>query len=339
MATTFTTATTTNTTTATRTGEMGVDPLYIMAIVFCIIIIVVGVVGNLMVLMVFGGGWLRARSCGVYLINMALANLIGTSIIPAELLLEVMNYGVQFLGDIGCKVVHFLSSVSITVSAFSLVLVTIDRYLVMRSSTRTSTSLCTMIILNILTWVGGAGVAVVYLLGDRIQLYPKPKDRDVSVCRVFWPGKEYMVYVSVVFGLQVVIPLIFMSIMYCIMACHINTRSKSTALLCNEDSDGEEKISEEEVRSDGIAVRILVTVVLVFMTCHLPVNVFYYLTLFEVHGFPSHTELHVYTFLHMLQMASNCLNPVLYFAFIRYLHKLTQTKRDGGEDNRVYVSE
>ena len=54
--------------------------------------------------MVFGGGWLKTRSCGIYLINMAIANLIGTSIIPAELLLEVMNYGLQFLGNEGCKV-------------------------------------------------------------------------------------------------------------------------------------------------------------------------------------------------------------------------------------------
>ena len=142
-----------------------------------------------------------------------------------------------------------------------------------------------------------------------------------------------IVYMSVVFSLQVVIPFVVMVILYTIMVCRIKSHTKDALL---KHDDGRETPSSQ-ARNDGVAVRILLTVVLVFFVCQLPVNVFFYLDLFKIHNLPDHAKIKLYTFLHMWQMVSNCVNPIIYFAYIRYLHKLTAIRR--GTENQAYVVE
>ena len=248
-------------------------------------------------------------------------------------ILKVLNYGVRFIGDMGCKVVAFLANVSISVSALSLLLITVDRFVAITTSSRRACSAFTMTFLNFVTWIVAAGIAFIYLLGERIALHDKG---EMSVCRLFWPLSERVMYVSIVFSIQVVIPLVVMVILYSIMVCRIKSNSKDILLKHDNDDNDSEDLSVQ-ARSDGVAVRILLTVVFVFFVCQLPVNVFFYLDLFKIHNLPYPSVIRVYTFLHMWQMVSNCVNPIIYFAYIRYLHKLTAVKK--GTENRAYVVE
>merc|ERR1712159_80632 len=245
---------------------------------------------------------------------MAVANLIGTTIIPSELILEIMNYGVRFIGDVGCKTISFLSTTSISVSAFSLVVISVDRYLVMRQPTRSGFSTCPMVCFVILTWVLGFSIAVIYLIGDRIRLHDVG---DISVCRTFAPYKERLLHTFITLSVQVIIPLLFMFVLYAIMVKHVKSYTRAPLL------QREEK-APEYFRRDRIAVRILLLIVIVFFVCQLPVNIFFLFELFEAHTLSAPITIRLYTFLHMLQMASNCINPIIYFAFNRYLDTITE---------------
>lgn len=288
------------------------DPLNIVTVVFCFLIIVIGVVGNIVVIAVYGVGWIKAKSSGIYLINMAVANLIGTTIIPTELLFELLKYGIRPIGDVGCRFLSFFAIASVSVSSFSLVLVSFDRYIIMRRPTRNAFSPFTMSLTVAVIWLLGASVGVVYLIGNKIRLHLS----EIWVCRSFATDEERVIHTLITLSLQVLIPLLIMIIVYIAMAAQIRRNTKQPLLYTGEKS-------QENIKRDKRAMRLLLLIVGVFFLCHIPVNVFFLFDLFGWKNLTTHVNFRVYITLHMVQMASNCINPIIYFLFSPYLDAVT----------------
>ena len=64
--------------------------------------------------------------------NLALADLIGTTVVPMKMVLELMQFNFLPIGDLGCKIISFLPMTTITVSSFTLLIISIDRYIIVR---------------------------------------------------------------------------------------------------------------------------------------------------------------------------------------------------------------
>ena len=64
--------------------------------------------------------------------NLALADLIGTMVVPLKMFMELMQYSFLPIGDAGCKIISFLTMTTITVSSLTLLIISIDRYIIVR---------------------------------------------------------------------------------------------------------------------------------------------------------------------------------------------------------------
>ena len=64
--------------------------------------------------------------------NLALADLIGTMVVPLKMCMELMQYSFLPIGDTGCKIISFLPMTTITVSSLTLLIISIDRYIIVR---------------------------------------------------------------------------------------------------------------------------------------------------------------------------------------------------------------
>ena len=66
------------------------------------------------------------------MVSLAVSDLMGTMVYPSQHLHVVRGGDFRAIGDIGCKLLAFSSSSSIYVSSFTLIMISIDRFLAVR---------------------------------------------------------------------------------------------------------------------------------------------------------------------------------------------------------------
>ena len=101
--------------------------LMIFIICICVVILMIGVVGNILVIIVFGSKWSVLKTYEVYMINLAVADLIATVIYPSKYLHQTIGGSFRYVGVSGCTAIEFLGTCSVVVSSFTLVVISFDR--------------------------------------------------------------------------------------------------------------------------------------------------------------------------------------------------------------------
>ena len=285
---------------ATNTANVDAGFKLLVQIV-CVLIIISGVVGNVIVLIVFISRWATLKTYEVFIVTLAVADLLGTIILPCIQVHEVSGGSFQGIGTVGCKIVNFLASLSIYVSSLTLTMVSIDRYIAVKWPFKKRENICRGMIT--ITWVFGFCGALVYLLGDRVMLHKIEKQ---WVCRLFGNDSEVTMIALVTFSIQNAIPILFMTVLYGLIIHELNKNSN-----CNEYHID---ASAMQVRRRSIrkTTKLLISVVLVFFMCVTPSNIFFMLYCFDLHGLPHEYIYPVHVLLSMLMMANSCVNPLIY---------------------------
>ena len=101
--------------------------LTIFIICICVIILVFGVVGNCLVVIVFVSKWSLLKTYEVYMINLAVADLIATIIYSSKYLHQTIGGSFHQIAVMGCTAIEFFGTSSVAVSSFTLVIISIDR--------------------------------------------------------------------------------------------------------------------------------------------------------------------------------------------------------------------
>lgn len=274
-------------------------------VIFCTLIFIVGILGNILVLIVFGSRWSKLKTCEMLMVSLACSDLIGSIIVPGKMLLENMEHSFHAIGDTGCKIVSFLSMTSITVSALTLVVISIDRFVIVRWPLRKRPELCTIVAVIVVTWLISSGVGFSYFVGDRIQLH-HDKPVDIHVCRDFGSAETREKHIFIALFAQLFLPIVLISIIYPLIIIELQKSARNELFVHHQQA------MRLRIKRNRKAAILLITIIIVFYVCVIPINAFYLLYMYGEHKMTFRLTIRIFTILQTIQMANNCANPIIY---------------------------
>ena len=274
-----------------------------------IVIIVIGVIGNIFVLVIFGSNFSRKKTFDIYLFNLATADLLGVLFIPTYELHDLFGGDFLILADIGCKFVFFLKVVSVTASALIILIISIDRYCMVRLPMRNRLPTFTLLLLLLMPWLLGIFHGSIYLT------------RHLSI---FFNGYTHQCYFrgslelsqilqSITLFAQNIIPLFLIITLYVSLVYELK---KSRMIFKN---NIREILARE--KNNKKTIQLAFVMVIVFSICTLPHNAYLEWYVFNREAMNIHTFMSVYSKLKVLFACNCCLNPFIYARLHRSFRK------------------
>ncbi|XP_050040293.1 cholecystokinin receptor type A-like isoform X5 [Dermacentor andersoni] len=308
------------------------------------IIFVCAVVGNSLVIITLVQRRRMRTVTNVFLLNLAVSDLLlGVFCMPTTLVGSVLRNFV--LGAAMCKLIPYLQAVSVSVSAWTLVSISLERFFAivrpLESRRWQTRSHAYKVILMV--WL--CSMVTMLPIAVLSQLVPLRGER--KKCREVWPNvtseRVFNVYLDVTLFL---LPLVIMSFVYsCIGAtlCHgmkidnKNEELMSTAVVHEEyhtnpnmpqlmaPPDVEARLQKMPRRqfifrgnyrksraSKRRVIRMLSVLVLEFFVCWTPLYVLHTWTVFDAHAAYSRVPAGAFAAVHLLAYVSSCCNPITY---------------------------
>ncbi|XP_046743806.1 RYamide receptor isoform X1 [Diprion similis] len=249
----------------------------------------------------------RMRTVTNYFIaNLAVGDILMTLFcVPTSfvstLILQYWPFGPEL-----CPGVNYSQAVSVLVSAYTLVAISVDRYtaIMWPLKPRMTKRQAKIVILSV--WLVALATASPIAAVSRLV---QPAEQFVKcgryICHEDWPTNDYRYYYSMaLLVMQYLIPLLVLMFTYTSIA----------VVVWGKQIPGEAENTRDQrmARSKRKMVKMMMTVVIVFTICWLPFNV---LTLALDHddrlrvwsGLP-----YLWAALHWLSMSHSCYNPVIY---------------------------
>ncbi|XP_035671712.1 prokineticin receptor 1-like [Branchiostoma floridae] len=202
----------------------------------------------------------------ILIANLALSDF-GLAVIslPFSLDYYIVHTRLWRHGEAACAAVNFMQMASLYVSTYSLVVITIDRYLVIihpRLPRMRRKGFCAV---AGLTWMTSALLAVPAALYSRVISYPS---RDGSYCGQLWPVGQrasYRAYYIAVFVAEFALPVVAM--WYCYLRILVK--------ICKRRVPGQHTAAQTDqlARSRLRTVRMLILLTTIHMLCWAPYHV------------------------------------------------------------------
>ncbi|XP_072947219.1 prolactin-releasing peptide receptor-like [Epargyreus clarus] len=265
------------------------------------IIFVLGICGNVLVCYVVFRNRAMQTVTNLFITNMALSDIL-LCLFSVPLTPMYTFLGRWVFGRLLCHLMPYAQGTSVYISTLTLTSIAIDRFFVIIYPFHPRMKLNTCIFIIIFIWVFSLIVTCPYGLFMGIQITNK-----AYYCEESWPSdrsrKIFGVFTTV---LQFLIPFLVIAVCYTCVSIRLNDRARS--------KPGARNFRREEADRDRKrrTNRMLLSMVIIFGTSWLPLNLINILNDF----YAQLTEWNYYYlsfFLaHSLAMASTCCNPFLY---------------------------
>ncbi|XP_043267268.1 RYamide receptor [Venturia canescens] len=274
---------------------------------FYSIIFVIALLGNGLVCYVVFSSPRMKTVTNFFIVNLAVGDIlmavfcVPTSFI-STLILQYWPFGHEL-----CPIVNYSQAVSVLVSAYTLVAISIDRYVAIMWPLKPRMSKTQAKLLILAVWsialIVSSPIAVVSRLHQPNDHYRKC---DQFICKEDWPSTQQRYHYSIaLLVLQYLVPLIVLMFTYSSIAIRVWGK--------HPPGEAENTRDQRMARSKRKMIKMMMTVVIAFTVCWLPFNV---LTLVldnnnervnNWKGLPF-----AWTALHWLSMSHSCYNPVIY---------------------------
>ncbi|KAF8782276.1 allatostatin-A receptor-like [Argiope bruennichi] len=265
------------------------------------IIVIVGLIGNTLVVIVVACNPQMRSTTNVLIINLAVADLL---FIMFCVPFTAFDYALPYwpFGDIWCRVVQYLVIVCAYASIYTLVLMSLDRFLavvhpITSMSIRTVQNACIAI---------GVMWAVIVLacipaLQSHGQIYYTYQNIEYSVCMFLsTEGYNYAAYQICFFLSSYIVPLSLIFVLYVLML---------KRLWFGVAPGG--RVSAESLKSKKRVTRMVVIVVVIFAVCWCPIQIVLVLKSVNSYGITP-IRIVIQISAHILAYMNSCVNPILY---------------------------
>ncbi|XP_077559970.1 cholecystokinin receptor type A-like isoform X2 [Haemaphysalis longicornis] len=308
------------------------------------VIFVCAVVGNSLVILTLVQRRRMRTVTNVFLLNLAVSDLLlGVFCMPTTLVGSILRNFV--LGAAMCKLIPYLQAVSVSVSAWTLVSISLERFFAIvrpLESRRWQTRSHAYRVI-VLVWI--CSMVTMLPIAVLSQLVPLRDDRQK--CREVWPNvtseRVFNVYLDVTLFL---LPLVIMSFVYsciCATLCqgmkleNKNVELTPTSAVHDEyraslsmpqlfaPPDVGERLHKSPRRpfifrgnfrksraSKRRVIRMLSVLVLEFFVCWTPLYVLHTWTVFDAQAAYSRVPAGAFAAVHLLSYVSSCCNPITY---------------------------
>uniref|UniRef100_A0AAY4BUM7 Urotensin-2 receptor n=1 Tax=Denticeps clupeoides TaxID=299321 RepID=A0AAY4BUM7_9TELE len=279
----------------------------------------VGVMGNVYTLVVMNISVKVTGSMYVYIVNLALADLLYLSTIP----FVVCTYFARdwYFGDIGCRIVFSLDLLTMHASIFILTVMSTERYLAVvspldtfgRSRRYRRTVTCVV-------WL----VSFLLALPTMIMIDLKSSIQNGVVkrmCHPTWQITAYKVYLTVLFNTCILAPGLIICCLYLKLAR--TYWLSQTAVFTSEEV---KKCPKQKV------LYIIFSIVLTYWACFLPFWLWQLLSIYR-HGHGSLSRravVYVNFVVTCLAYSNSCINPFLYTLLTRNYQEYLRERQKSG---------
>lgn len=257
------------------------------------IMCVIGVTGNIYTLVLMCHYLRYSASMYIYIINLALADLLYLLTIP----FIVGTYFIQewYFGDAGCRILFSLDFLTMHASIFTLLVMSTERYFaVLKPLDTVKRSKSYRKAIAIFIWVVSLLLTLPMLI--MIQLV----QGDKNICLPTWSKLSYKIYITILFCTSIVGPGVVIGYLYIRLArtywVSQTTSIKQTKRLPNQK-----------------VLYLIFTIVLVFWACFLPFWIWQLLSQYYEH-FPVSQKVtrNINYLTTCLTYSNSCINPFLY---------------------------
>ncbi|KAI1232311.1 hypothetical protein IHE44_0006764 [Lamprotornis superbus] len=169
---------------------------------------VIGVTGNVYTLLVMCHYLRSSASMYIYIINLALADLLYLLTIP----FIVGTYFIQkwYFGDVGCRILFSLDFLTMHASIFTLTVMSTERYFaVLKPLDTVKRSKSYRKAIAVVIWL----VSLLLTLPMLIMIQLVQRDNK-SICLPTWSKLSYKVYLTILFGTSIVGPGVVIGYLY-----------------------------------------------------------------------------------------------------------------------------
>ncbi|XP_030069285.1 neuropeptide Y receptor type 6-like [Microcaecilia unicolor] len=285
-------------------------PITLLLIIAYSIVTLVGLFGNLCLIIIVKKHKESQNVTNLLIANLSLSDiLICVMCIPFTAMYTLMDYWI--LGEAMCKISSFVQSLSVSVSVFSLVLIAVERYQLIVNPRGWKPNISHAYWGIIFIWIFSSIISVPFFVFHQTTDEPfrnfsvhNEYYKDKVVCSEVWPSREHrLVFTTCLLICQYFVPLFFIIVCYLrIFVCLRRRNSKVDRLRENENRLNESK------RINLMLISIVVT----FLACWLPLNVFNVVFDWNHEALMSCHHNVVFTVCHLVAMVSTCVNPIYY---------------------------
>ena len=277
--------------------------------VYCLIFLV-SLVGNTVIGIIVYKTKTMRKPINFLIVNMAMSDLLYPIFVIPQVIQQLYINSWLIDGPLGqalCKLVIFLSNVSIAVSIQSLVLIALDRFRVVVFPLRSpliSSRLCPFFILA--TWIIAMAVFSPYLFAIKLVEY-----QGEFVCELSWEevsgeSSSYEHYMGSMLMIFIFVPLLLIAILYIIIYLKLKLRKIPGEQSANT--------GQQRHQRERNVLKMAVAIVLGFAVCWLPLFINWFLL-----NFPwgiSSCGLQYFDYFAILMARVNCaMNPCICFIF------------------------
>ncbi|XP_013138830.1 PREDICTED: neuromedin-K receptor-like [Papilio polytes] len=284
------------------------------SILFCIIV-VAATFGNFVVIWIVAVNKRMRTVTNYLLVNLSLADAM-ISTLNVTINFVYMLYSHWPFGYFYCKFNQFIAVVSISASVFTLMAISIDRYMAIVNPLRPRLGKRATLGIMTAIWLGSA------LLGSPNLVYFKtdfdylPDGSVREVCYSEWPDG-----LTTRSEIEYIYNVIFMMVTYFIPIIAMTyTYARIGRELWGSKSIGESSQRQaDNVKSKRRVVKMMIVIVVIFAVCWLPFHVYFIITSNypEVTNYPPIQE--IYLAIYWLAMSNSMLNPIiLYWMNIKF---------------------
>ncbi|XP_061477815.1 urotensin-2 receptor [Rhineura floridana] len=257
------------------------------------IMCIVGVTGNVYTLVVMCHYLRYSASMYIYIINLALADLLYLLTIP----FIVGTYFIRgwYFGDAGCRILFSLDFLTMHTSIFTLMVMSTERYFaVLKPLDTVKRSKSYRKAIAIVIWVVSLLLTLPMLI--MIQLVRE----DKNICLPTWSKLSYKIYITVLFCTSIVGPGVVIGYLY-IRLAKTYWVSQTTSL------------KETKRLPNQKVLYLIFTIVLVFWACFLPFWIWHLLSqYYDPFPVSQKATRNINYLTTCLTYSNSCINPFLY---------------------------
>ncbi|XP_076671412.1 RYamide receptor isoform X2 [Andrena cerasifolii] len=273
---------------------------------FYSVVFIVALTGNGLVCYVVHSSPRMKTVTNFFIVNLALGDILMALFCVPPSFISILILQYWPFGQKLCPTVNYLQAVSVLVSAYTLVAISIDRYVAIMWPLKPRFSKRQAQLLILAVWTLAMVISFPIAVVSRLsQPSPQYKMCNQYVCEEVWPSMENRYYYSIaLLVLQYVIPIMVLVFTYTSIAVMVWGRRTP--------GEAENVRDQRMARSKRKMVKMMMTVVIVFTICWLPFNILILImdnneSLGRWSGLPF-----VWMGLHWLAMSHSCYNPVIY---------------------------
>uniref|UniRef100_A0A8C6YGT3 Urotensin-2 receptor n=1 Tax=Naja naja TaxID=35670 RepID=A0A8C6YGT3_NAJNA len=278
---------------------------------------IIGVTGNVYTLVVMCHYMRSSASMYIYIINLALADLLYLLTIP----FIVGTYFIQewYFGDTGCRILFSLDFLTMHASIFTLMVMSTERYFaVLKPLDTVKRSKSYRKAIALIIWVASLLLTLPMLI--MIQLVQGEKD----ICLPTWSKLSYKIYITILFCTSIVGPGVVIGYLYVRLA-RTYWVSQTTSL------------KETKRLPNQKVLYLIFTIVLVFWACFLPFWIWQLLfQYYEPLPMSPKATRNVNYLTTCLTYSNSCINPFLYTLLTKNYKEYLRNRQRSFHSSRNY---